>query len=79
MEAGLPNITGAINGTVLWVASKRGCFSNSLDITENYTGTIALTKQISNIDFNASLVSSVYGNSSTVTPLSLFCKFYIHY
>ena len=33
----------------------------------------------SGFNFNASNVSSIYGNSDTVTPESLSCKFFIRY
>lgn len=33
----------------------------------------------SGFNFNASNISSIYGNSDTVTPESLSCKFFIRY
>lgn len=34
---------------------------------------------LANLGFNASHFNSVYGSSSTVTPLSLTSQFFIHY
>lgn len=65
IEAGLPNITGNINGLL---NSGSGVFQY-LDHPDSDTPNAAWTNPGSNrFDFDASRSSSIYGNSSTVQP-----------
>ncbi len=77
--AGLPNITGAINGilprrTDEWPVSS-GAFSNG-GITYNGSGGNLAGSYI-NINLDASLSNSIYGNSATVQPQSIKLLTYI--
>lgn len=75
-EAGLPNITGRINRFVTDNSSLSGCFEdaegskwlawNGGGNYGDYTATL-----------NASLSSSIYGNSNTVQPQSIKVLYYI--
>lgn len=80
-EAGLPNITGYLrtrelsSGTSLFYAG--GAFSDTVD------GTLAVAQKgtgtggAHDISLNASLSSSIYGNSDTVTPPTLTVRWII--
>ena len=84
IEAGLPNIWGKLSTGSSWQScrslpplSSSGAFSTSL--TKSYdrhggTGINDVTQGY--IEFNASLVSSIYGNSNTVQPAS-YTVYYI--
>lgn len=79
MEAGLPNIAGSISRLGSWgdpTSDRIGAFSGS---SSWFQGTISggnLAFYNNTLSLNASLSNSVFGNSSTVTPLSesvVFC------
>ena len=75
--AGCPNITGQLNMNVQYSDSSGvlysvGGLSGIAEAYRDYTGNYA-------IGFSASRSSTVYGKSSTVTPLSLSTKFFIKY
>lgn len=88
MKAGLPNITGnfgiannagVVNATNLTEGSTySGAFVPYTSITY---GTTAAGFPISsyNMGINASRCSAIYGNSSTVTPLSISTKLILKY
>lgn len=84
MVAGVPDIAGRLgarpvaanNNDGLWCASNTGAFYNHTT-NINYGGSHAMyaTKTLDNFtvggtDFHASRANSIYGKSSTVTPLS---------
>ena len=77
--AGLPNITGEAKAPYrsVWGGLPTGAFymvpnnQNALDTIE--------AKPMSPIAFDASRCSTIYGSSTTVTPLSLSTKFFIKY
>ncbi len=78
--AGLPNITGSVGGSYNYVFNNgKGAFISS---SFGYTNNVGLSGKddINNgTTLDASLSSSIYGNSSTVTPLSLSCKIVLKY
>ena len=81
-EAGLPNIEGSIgNGNGFYTyASSGGAFSlaGGTQNKNNTTESLTLpTLNYSNFSFNASRVSSIYGNSDTVQPPAYTAKIYI--
>ena len=78
LEAGLPNITGSING---WESNTS---------TYSHSGAFKLNKTVSggekngngvyvHTDFNASWCSTIYGNSTTVQPATCKTYFIIKY
>lgn len=81
IEAGLPNITGSIGGGYNYIfedgsgalqsANKRT--TNNISITQS--GNIC-----NGMNFDASLSNQIYGNNSTIQPLSISCylEFYIN-
>jgi len=86
--AGIPDITGwvSVNNNYSSKYGYVGYYSGGGAFYGSETGTsrIACTSsatstKISDIYFKASRSSSVYGDSSTVTPLSRKCLFYIRY
>ena len=78
--AGLPNIEGRIGGAYNYVFNDGmgALISCSLGNTSNVN--IGGSTNINNgMDFDASLSSSIYGSSETVTPLSESVIFCIRY
>ena len=77
MSAGLPNIAG----NILFARSMVNELSGFVGITQqgiyDQTQPQSGGRSISGIDFDASRSSSIYGNSATVTPLSMSCIFCI--
>ena len=76
-SAGLPNITGAvkarrISSNSYLLAGSGGAFSNSNATTRDF-GVIQSSTEYthSRLDFDASICSSIYGNSTTVQPPAL--------
>jgi hypothetical protein len=79
VEAGLPNITGKIPymGTGGQGAdTSSGAFNNNVVQGVGY-GTSGSWNLASNVTFNASRSSSIYGNSSTVQPQAIKVLYYI--
>ncbi len=81
IEAGLPNITGSIPGTVLdnrYAGS--GCFAGSYagsgPIRDDSSGN---TRRGSVIYFSAANGNSIYGKSNTVQPPAICCNYLIKY
>ena len=74
-KAGLPNITGAFFQDI--DASNRctGVFTYISGSYKNFSGSANHTS--GNISFNASKSNSIYGNSTTVRPLTLTMKYII--
>ena len=74
VEVGLPNITGN-HANVYNSDYKSGCFDNS------YYGSGAKAATVGSnygmLVFDASLSSSIYGNSNTVQPQTIKCYYYI--
>ena len=56
-----------------------GVFADKLEVTEQKRGGNTLTLGGNNVSFNASRSNSIYGKSTTITPLSLSCSYYIKY
>ena len=73
--AGIPNITGSFG----WItdANCSGAYSRA-QFAGNWMYGMGDFSQYS-VDFNASLSSSIYGSSTTVTPLSMSCLICISY
>ena len=88
VPAGLPNITGVLGDTnsTDWV---KGFANSTLSSGAFFTGTLQNKKGFasnstkescnSGFGFDASSSNSTYGNSTTVTPLSLVTQFLIKY
>ena len=79
--AGCPNITGSVRGgdtTSSGGTGASGCFRGTEANVEHYATSSSGSKIIT-INFNASHSNSIYGSSTTVTPLSLKTKFFIKY
>lgn len=79
VEAGLPNITGAFSNTTLLYAGQdaSGAFSKS-EHSGKYAQSVGSSAG-TNVNFNASRSSSVYGNSNTVQPpaTQMYLYFYV--
>jgi hypothetical protein len=75
VEAGLPNITGGL-GEVLKGADEGGAFYNISQIASNRTYSNGSYSSY-NTGLNASLSSSIYGNSNTVQPQTIKVLYYI--
>ena len=79
MEAGLPNIAG----NILFARSMVNEVSGVIGITQqgvrDQTQAQSGGRTINGIDFDAYRSSSIYGSSTTVTPLSMSCIFCISY
>lgn len=78
--AGLPNITGSVGGAYNYVFnSGKGAF---ISRSFGYTNTVDISGK-DNINngttLDASLSSSIYGSSETVTPESITTTFCIRY
>ena len=90
VDAGLPNITAHSPSEAvasIWLSRDRDAFSNY------WTGAIrpwyganwehscaaSINTLAWGLDFNASLSSTIYGSSGTVTPLSLTTKLILKY
>ena len=74
MEAGIPDI-------LIQIRHRDFAFSNS---TSQVTGSVGYVghgagQGIDLYTWRASYVNTIYGSSTTVTPLSESCKFYISY
>ena len=76
MEAGLPNITGE-TGYDFQSLFVSGAFNSSFGSKKvaHFAGVNTAGAQ----GFDAAVSNSIYGSSTTVTPLSLTSKFYIKY
>ena len=73
----MPNVTGAgesHNGSLAGMTGAFSTLSTSNSVGANFGS--GFTKAF---NFNASRSSSIYGNSSTVTPLSLSTKLILKY
>ena len=87
MEAGLPNITGSMRFAG---AGNAGFYSGESSGALSSTKIKTTTNQLYNLSnagsdikdtftLNAKDSNSIYGNSDTVQPNSLTCRFYIKY
>ena len=82
--AGLPNIEGRIgNGNGFYTYGSAGGAFSLAGGTQNKNNTVESpvlhTLNYSNFSFNASRVSNIYGNSTTVQPPAFTTKIYICY
>ena len=76
MEESLPNITGYFGGTICLGYQYAGAFGRFGGEGGLYGNLSATSGYTSHYDFDASRSSSIYGSSTTVTPLSessFFC------
>lgn len=84
-NAGLPNITGKVTYiTADAPLANEGQYPTRGAFRWNNQNTITKTSVISgdgsrDLDFDASRVNSIYGNSSTVQPPALTMRYYIKY
>ena len=77
IDAGLPNIEGCCGGTYLGaITNATGAFFTR---TETHGGCQGGGNMFHKVYLNASLSSSIYNKSTTVTPLSLTVKYLIKY
>ena len=80
VEAGLPNITGDMNG-ILTTFKNTYNFSGAISSTGRYnndTGSEGSNRAYTgNLNINASRSSSIYGNSTTVQPQTIKVLYYI--
>lgn len=79
MGAGLPNITG---GFTLFQMLSLDTASGAFRVTKGnspYGSRVQGSHSDETFTLDASRSSSIYGNSDTVTPLSLSTKFFIKY
>lgn len=76
MEAGIVNITGGWNGNGDGIATLGAFYTSERLNSRGYNGGINAGY---GIRFSASRVSSIYGNSNTVTPLSRRTQFLLRY
>lgn len=84
VTAGAPNITGATEGTpaqtvetsILW---GNGCFGNNYTAATKSCNSGGANQPTHRIHFDASLNSTIYGSSETITPLSQTCRLSIKY
>lgn len=88
INAGLPNITGSINSRCTFAREINGSSG-----PPNYSGALYNYKDYGNLmdehtgiyrytwapGFDASRSNTIYGKSSTVTPLSTSSKFYLKF
>ena len=78
--AGIPNIEGSVGNYYTALEEKDGCFANTKIVSKGSGWmTNATNTSYIPIIFDASLSNPIYGNSSTVTPLSLSSTFIIKY
>ena len=83
-EAGLPNITGSIsNGNGFYTYGAAGGAFSLAGGTQNKNNAVESpvihTLNYAHFSFNASRVSNIYGNSTTVQPPAFTAKIYICY
>lgn len=76
-SAGLPNIFGGFGGGMRGVGAWNAFTPYADNSGKGYGWTVE--GNTSSVDFNASRCSSVYGKSSTVTPLSMSTQFFIRH
>ena len=80
VEAGLPNITaGIISYENAFYGAYGALSASGRNGAANYHREGSTNNMIGPIKFNASKSNPVYGNSKTVTPLSLSCTVLIRY
>ena len=80
VAAGLPNITGGLISASAGLVEAVG--SGAMVAGEDKARQLAWAStkvRSGSFSFDASLSSPIYGSSSTVTPLSESCRFYIRY
>ena len=79
MEAGLPNITGTFIAYTYSSQASGGCFSNDTGSTwKNFANGTGIG-EARHFAMNAFSSSSIYGNSSTVAPLSQSALYIMKY
>lgn len=83
MGAGICNITATFYGT-LEISKSASLISNgAVTVLRNNKYYMEIPNECSiggaQYSFNAARVNNIYGNSNTVTPMSLSTKFFIKY
>lgn len=78
IPAGLPNITGTINSIVTFDLKTSGAFTCNLGMGKNTTSN-GSPWEYSNVFFNASNNSAIYGSSTTVQPSAQIVHICIKY
>lgn len=69
VEAGLPDIKGAVGGVFVWGDVGIGAFSNSVkEGPADFTAYTPMNHQWRTLKFEASNYNVIYGNSDTVQP-----------
>lgn len=78
-SAGLPNITGSfqLGNHASTNTTATGAFTSTEGTDATYTGASSSARSRTDIEFNASDSSSIYGNSDTVQPESTKFPYYI--
>ena len=74
--AGIPNITGSFGRFYTNAGTFSGAFYSDGSTGTGHGGS---NQSNSNVYMNAARVSGIYGASSSVTPLSRKCKYFIKY
>lgn len=82
VEAGLPNIEGKLqfvdnNARTLYHSLLTGCFSDSGEDSHGVGNFGSPSGAATSVKFDASLSSSIYGNSTTVQPQTIKAFYYI--
>lgn len=73
VEAGLPDIEGAVGGVFVWGEGGTGAFLDSVkENPADYTVDSSMSHQWRTPKFNASNSNVIYGKSDTVQPLARF-------
>ena len=78
--AGLPNIKGNYyaHAFSVWMSSENGLFT-AYNSYNRYPPVNQAGTGYSTATFDAAKANEVYGNSDTVTPLSIACRIYMKY
>ena len=71
VEAGLPNVTGEAGPIIIYNGGWYVGALSLIGVIKNQQGTSGNQQGGGNINFDASRSSAIYGDSNTVTPLSL--------
>ena len=75
----MPNITGGAGPIIVYNGGWYGGVLSLIDVMKNQQGPSGNQQGGGNINFDASRSSAIYGNSNTVTPLSLSTLMLVKY
>jgi hypothetical protein len=76
-SAGLPNIEGTISMNAQSMARQSGALAQDIGPYTNVGGIGYVESTVGNLKFDASQSNSIYGNSDTVQPNALTCRYII--